>query len=417
MTRRCFTAVFAFFLSIGLHAQKRLSLQDCEAQFQKSNLLLLSEQYNIDIATARVVQAKIWDQPVVVGELNAIDPQNGKVFNVGQEGQKALAVQQLIYLGGKKKNEVAFAKSNLPIATLQFEQLLQALRYQIRQSFYSVYFDELKTKTIVAQLASIDTLSEAYMVQSEKGNVPLKDVVRLQSLALSLKNELTEVQKNIYAEQENLKILTNLADDILPLVGEGTADSICNKPFAADLGELQNKALAQNPEYLTTVKITSSNELFLKWQQSLAAPDLTVGAAYDQRGGAFQNQVNLTVALPLPFWNRNKGNIQVAEKQIAQSKSMQQQKALELTARISTAYNNLVYQQRQYQKISKSTAPNLELVYSGVLQNFQKRNISLIEFTDFMESYNQSSVLLNEMKKQLLIAGENLNYLVNEKIF
>jgi cobalt-zinc-cadmium efflux system outer membrane protein len=417
MTRLCLTVLGSLILFLSTKAQTGLTLQDCEALFQKNNLLLLAEQYNIDMASARVIQAKIWDLPVASGEFNAINPEFHRYFDLGNNGQKALAVQQLIYLGGKKKNEVAFAKSNVEIAKLQFEQLLQALRFQIRQSFYTLYFEESKTHAITEQLNNIDTLVEAYNQQANKGNVPLKDVVRLQSLALSLKNELTEIQKNIYAEQENLKILTNNKDDMHPQLAMAKADSIFQIPYAGSLDELQQKALVRNPDYLTTTKIAASNELYLKWQQALASPDLTVGAGYDQRGGAFRNQVNLTFAVPLPFWNRNAGNIKAAEKQVAQAKTLQQQKALELTAQVETAYKNLLYQQAQFRKISSSTAANLDLVYTGVLQNFQKRNISLIEFTDFMESYNQSSLLLNEMKKQLLIAAETLNYLVNEQIF
>lgn len=417
MTRLCLTVLGSLIFFLSANAQKILTLQECEALFQKNNLLLLAEQYNIDMASARVIQAKIWDQPVVSGEFNVINPEFHHYFDVGNNGQKALAVQQLIYLGGKKKNEIAFAKSNVEIARLQFEQLLQTLRFQIRQSFFTLYYEQAKTFAITEQLNSIDTLVEAYNQQAAKGNVPLKDVVRLQSLALNLKNELTEIQKNIYTEQENLKILTNNRDDVQPQLLTSRADSIFQVPYTGSLEDLQNKALAQNPDYLTTTKIAASNDLFLKWQHALATPDLTVGAGYDQRGGAFRNQVNLTFAMPLPFWNRNAGNIKEAEKQLAQSKTLQQQKALELTAQVETAFKNLLYQQGQFRKISASTASNLDLVYTGVLQNFQKRNISLIEFTDFMESYNQSSLLLNEMKKQLLIAAETLNYLVNEQIF
>lgn len=417
MIKPILAILLALIITNYLPAQSHLTIEQCEELFQKNNLLLIAEQYNIDKAEAAVIQASIWDQPVVSGEFNAVNPQGNKYFDAGTNGQKALAIQQLIYLGGKKKNEVAFAKSNVAIASLQFQQLLKSLRYQIRQNFYSIYFDGLKIKALGTQLTNLDTLTEAYAVQAKKGNVPLKDVVRLQSLSLSLKNELTEVQKNIFAGQENLKILTNMPDVVIPLATEKELNDFYYKPIIANIAELQQKALTTNPEYLTTQKITASNELLLKWQQSLAVPDVTVGANYDQRGGAFNNQVNFTFGIPLPFWNRNKGNIKYAEKQIAQSKTLEQQQALELTAAIGTAYASLQYQQKQYLQISNSTSQNLETVYNGVLQNFQKRNISLIEFTDFMESYNQSTLLLNEIKKQLLIARETLNYLVNENIF
>ncbi len=86
-------------------SQQNLSLQQCEDKFVKNNLLLLAEQYNLDIAKASVIQAKIWDLPVVSGEINAINPQDKRVLDIGAKGQKAIAVQQLLYLGKKNKTK------------------------------------------------------------------------------------------------------------------------------------------------------------------------------------------------------------------------------------------------------------------------------------------------------------------------
>jgi cobalt-zinc-cadmium efflux system outer membrane protein len=114
---------------------KKMTLQECEEAFIKSNLSLLAQQYDISQAEADVIQAKIWDLPQLELSANAYDPQNKKTFHIGQS--KEASVSQLIYLGGKKKNEVEFAKSNVELAKLQFSQLLASLRAQLRTTFYS----------------------------------------------------------------------------------------------------------------------------------------------------------------------------------------------------------------------------------------------------------------------------------------
>jgi outer membrane protein, heavy metal efflux system len=70
-----------------------------------------------------------------------------------------------------------------------------------------------------------------------------------------------------------------------------------------------------------------------------------------------------------------------------------------------------------YNQLSAATIADFEAVYNGVLQNFQKRNISLLEFTDFMESYNQMTIQLSEYKKNVVLSGEALNAILNSKIF
>ncbi len=410
--------IFICFSLLGqVYAQNALTIEQCEELFKKNNLQLIAEQYNIEAAKASVIQARIWDLPYLSGEFNAYNPQAKQAFDVGNTGQKAIAVQQLIYLGGKKRNEVELAKSDVAIAELQFEQLLRTLRYQIYQNFYGIYYDLVKIKNISTQLSNVDSLTETYSEQAQKGNIPLKDVVRLQSLSLNIKNELIDFQRNIFSEQENLRILTGLTADITPVVNTTELKNSYVKKVKGSVEELQNLALEKNPDYLLYKKVSENSELMIKWQKSLAIPDLTLGGAYDQRGGAFINQTNVTLGIPIPVRNRNKGNIKVAEAQLAQNKTLQEQKMLELKTQVEIATNLLLYQQNQFVKISSNTSENLEIVYDGVLKNFQKRNISLIEFTDFMESYNQSVLLLNEMKKQIILSGEELNLLVNDKVF
>ena len=56
--------ILMFFLgsSIGVFAQKSMSLRQCEEAFRNNNLQLLAEQYNISQADADIIQAKIWDK-------------------------------------------------------------------------------------------------------------------------------------------------------------------------------------------------------------------------------------------------------------------------------------------------------------------------------------------------------------------
>lgn len=408
--------IFISLLWLHCFGQKPITINEAELQLQKNNLQLLAQQYSISASQAAVIQAKIWEQPYLSGEFNTINPQDNSVFDIGNTGQKGLAIQQLIYLGGKKKNEISFAKSNVAIAELEFEQLLRNLKYQLNQNFYSVYFDRQKINSLDAQIAIIDTLVINYSVQSQKGNIPLREVVRLQSLVLNLTNERNNLLKDIIEAQQNLSLLTGIQETVLPQVNETELlEKYQNKLISKDT--ILSMSLESNIEYLSSIKIAESQEQYLKWQKSLAVPDITTGLSYDQRGGAFQNQVNLTFGIPLPLWNKNKGNIKIAEAQLKQSKLNKDYKNLELRTKVETFWQIWQQQINQINTIDKSTTNNLETVKSGMLNNFQKRNITMLEFTDFMESYNQSSIQINELKKSLILSGINLNFITNKEIF
>ncbi|WP_343615605.1 TolC family protein [Flavobacterium sp.] len=414
--RKLYALLLLVFLNQVVTAQNAVTLEDCESQFLKNNLFLLASHYNIDAAKALTIQARIWDNPNLTAELNAYNPERNQYFDIGKEGQKAFGIEQLIYLGGKKRNEIKLAKTNEQLAELQFNDLLRNLKLQLRQSFYTVYYNTKSLETTDKQIAHIEDLINSYSIQAQKGNIPLRDVVRLQTLYLNFKNERMEVVNDNIEQQANLRLLLNSKEMIVPKVYENEFSKYLKEiPF--DIKALESDAIANRPDYLAKQKEIEANELNTKWQKSLSVPDITLGANYDQRSGAFNREANLTVGIPLPLWNKNKGNIKYAQTILAQSKVEKQNFDLQLETEITSAWNKWEESRKNYAVIKPTVNADFEAVYNGILTNFQKRNISLLEFTDFMESYNQANVQVNELKKKLALSGEELNSTINKDLF
>ncbi|NMR35490.1 TolC family protein [Chryseobacterium aquaticum] len=392
-----------------------MSLLDCENAFQTNNLQLLAEQYNINIADADILQAKIWELPQLSGYVNGYNPENRKVFNVGKA--KGFEVTQLIYMGGKKKNEIAFAKSNKELAQLQFSQLLVELRMQLHTNYYNLYYEKLKLENTNKQLGYMNDLLKAYKIQSAKGNVSLKDEVRLQSIVIQLNNDKVGINKNILEFEQNLKVLTGITESIEPQISDLEAKEILAlQPFGNE-DDLKRKALENNADYLFNLKLIENSKLYAQWQKSLNVPDLNLGAEYDQASGTFNNEINLKIGIPIPLWKSNKGNVEKANYAILQNQRNADFQKLNLETKVQSAFQIWRNQYDQLAEIKSKDLDNLDLVYNGMLKNFRNGNISLIEFTDFMESYRQTALQIYDMKNDLIQSAEQLNQLVQTKIF
>ena len=154
-------------LSVSLfsHAQ---SLEQCEQKFISGNLSVLAAQYNIDAAKARSIQAGIWELPQLSAEINALNPDAGKYFDVGKSGQKSVQIEQLFYLGNKKRLEKDFANANVELAELEFKDLLRNLKLQLRSTYYKVYFSKSQSEQIRLQLNQLDSLISNFKIQDSK---------------------------------------------------------------------------------------------------------------------------------------------------------------------------------------------------------------------------------------------------------
>ncbi|AZA75635.1 TolC family protein [Chryseobacterium indoltheticum] len=402
-------------ISSMISAQQQMSLLECENAFRQNNLQLLAEQYSINMADADILQAKIWELPQMSGYINGYNPQDRRFLDAGRA--KGFEVTQLIYMGGKKKNEIAFAKSNKELAQLQFSQLLVELRTQLHTNYYNLYYEKLKLENTNKQLGYMNDLLKAYKVQSAKGNVSLKDEVRLQSIVIQLNNDKVNINKNLLKFEQNLKVLTGITENIEPEISEEEAKLVLTaQPFGDD-DELKRKALENNADYLFILKLIDNSKLYAQWQKSLNVPDLNVGAEYDQASGTFNNEINLKVGIPIPLWKSNKGNVEKANYAIKQNQKNAEFQKLNLETKVQSAFQIWKTQYDQLAEIKSTDLSNLDLVYDGMLKNFRNGNISLIEFTDFMESYRQTALQIYDMKNDLMESAIQLNQLVQTKIF
>jgi len=415
---RTFVSIFLLFLFSGLFAQNdtTLTLQQSESLFLKNNLTIMAGQFNVEAAKAAIIQARLWENPTLTSELNAYNPERKKYFDIGDVGQKAFGIEQLIYLGGKKHNEIALAKTNADIAEQEFADLLRNLKFQLRQSYFALYYDNQSYLAISKQISNLDSLIKSYATQVQKGNIPMKDLVRLQSLYFGFKQQKSDLYNGIIENQRNLQLITGIPNTIIPKPSNSET-SIYQSNTIVVIDSLKNKALTNRTDLIIAQKQVEAANFNVKWQKSLAVPDLTVGVTYDQLGSAFKNEVSLSLGIPLPLWNRNQGNIKIAKAQQSQTGIQQTLSKNTVLSEVASSYQKWQEANANFKILNPESQKNFDDVEAGVLKNFKDGNISLIEFTDFMESYTLSMMQFHQFAKNLINACEEINYTTNSKIF
>jgi cobalt-zinc-cadmium efflux system outer membrane protein len=105
-----------------------------------------------------------------------------------------------------------------------------------------------------------------------------------------------------------------------------------------NLPSLVDSAYANRNDLKLAQNNLKYSQLDYSLQKALAVPDLTVGAQFDKRGSFVDNASFLTVAMDLPFFNRNQGNIKAAKLNIDQSKVSLQQTQTTVENEVQAAY-------------------------------------------------------------------------------
>jgi cobalt-zinc-cadmium efflux system outer membrane protein len=392
----------------------KVNIQKADSIFLKNNFLLLASSMNIEAQKAQIIQAKIYPNPILTVDVNIYDPENNRAFHIGNTGQKFFQIEQLILLGGKRKTEIELAKTNAKIAELEFQQLLRQLIFRLHSNLFAIGQLQVLLVRYNEQLNLLETLLSSYEIQAQKGNISLKDVVRLKAAYLKLNNERAILLKEYSETQKSVQILLQTFSVVS---FEFSESNISTYIQLKTLDEIKSEAKQNRPELQIIQNNKILAEQYLKHQKRLAVPDINVFANYDQRSGAFKNQINAGFAIPLPFWNRNQGNIKTSQFKSKEADYNLQTMEIEMYSELQIAF--LLYTQTvsEYQKATSLYNADFETTINGMSDNFQKRNVTIIEFIDFFEAYNDAMNELTRIKTQLVISAEQINLLTGSNIF
>lgn len=394
----------------------KLNLQEAGQRFSTCNLELIAERYNIDMAEAEVIQARLFENPVISLEQNVYNRLNGKYFDMGREGEAVVEVEQLIYIAGQRNKRVRVEKLNKEMAVYQFEEVLRTLRSELNTKFIELYYTEKSLSVYDKEIDYLQRLLEVMKEQNEKGNISLLEKSRIQALLLSLQQERNETSNRVISLQGDMKLLLGLnATEVFEPVFDETVlkqVDIASIPFI----ELNNR-LAERPDIKmarTNIQVSRAN---VSLQKSLAFPEVSLKGAYDRAGNFCDNYFAIGLSVSVPIFNRNQGNIKSARLSVLQNTNREELARKQAENELFISYARLEKAVKLYNTSNYELERDFEKIIDGVNSNYSKRNISLLEFIDYYQVYKETCLQLYQTQKDVFLAMEDINTVTGSDVF
>ncbi|MFR2616529.1 TolC family protein [Parabacteroides goldsteinii] len=394
----------------------KLTLQEAGQRFATCNLELIAERYNIDIAEAGVIQARLFENPVISLEQNVYNRLNGKYFDVGKEGEAVIEIEQLIYIAGQRNKRVRVEKLNKEMAVYQFEEVLRTLRSELNSKFIEIYYTRKSLSVYDKEIDYLERLLEAMKEQNEKGNISLLEKSRIQALLLSLQQERNDALNRLIALQGDMRLLLGLeADETFEPVFDASVLKQMDTgivPFA----ELSER-LAGRPDMKmarTNIQVSRAN---VSLQKSLAFPEVSLKGSYDRAGNFCDNYFAVGLSISVPVFNRNQGNIKSARLTVLQNTNREELARRQAETELFTSYARLEKAVKLYRSSNFELERDFGTIIEGVNSNYQKRNISLLEFIDYYQAYKETCLQLYQTEKDVFLAMEEVNTVTGSDVF
>ena len=394
----------------------RISIDSAEHLFIQNNLLLLAQKYNIDAQKAQIIQAKLYPNPNLNINRGFYNPTAKKIFAGGADGETAAGVSQLIILAGKRNKQVRIAETNAKLAEYQFYDLLRTLKYTLRTDFFTIYYLQQSAKVYDVEINSLQQVVNAFQQQAGKGYISEKEVVRIKAQLYSLQSEYNDLLNQINDTESELRLVLQIKNYYIdPLANDSKLAE--TQPGQYSFSVLIDSAYSAR----TDLKIARANVDLSKQvyslQKSIAVPDITLQAGYDEQGSYIKNFNSIGFGIDIPIFNRNQGNIKSAKSGIDITIATQKSAESSVEEQVSRALLKAMDQDKLFRKLDPSFGKDFERLMHEMVINYQRRNIGLLEFIDFYDAYKQNTLQVNTIKLNRVTALEDLNFYTGTEFY
>lgn len=396
----------------------RITVPQAEERVLTGNIQLLAARFGVNAQTALALQASLWPNPNFAFEQNIYNPSTQRYFDFTKDGNSEVQIQQLFQLAGKREKQARLSQTGTAMAAAGFADLLRSLKLKLRTDLYDLHTMQQSIAFYDRSIASLKTTVAAAERLYQGRSILLADVLRLKSLLFTLEGEQLLLKNQTAAIQEDLHILfhdtTATRTCYVPLLStpdhQGTARPMPSLQDAID------SSFNHSPEIRLARLSVDSAAANLSLQQALGVPDVTVGGRWSRAGSYIPNYFALSLSVDLPLFNRNQGNISAAAWTLQANRTLLEAATQQVERDVRVAWDKATETDKLLRDFDPAFAGQYQIFVDGMLSNFEKKNIRIIEFADFFESYRTSMMQFFQLQNNRLDAFETLNYIVGTDI-
>lgn len=370
-----FILIYSMSNLYGQDENNKISLKEAVETALKNNPNLTVYKYEIESSEKQKIQAGLIPNPEA--DFEAENFLGGKELRGLKGSEFTLSVNQLFELGGKRSSRIDLAENEVSSAMGEFELRKLELISNVKEIFLRLYriskqidlqkqfikLNEEILSTITKRVAAGRTSpAEESKVKVALINSRI-ELDRLQRQTLSASSILSSLLGTTAKQYEPVIDLYEII--IPPPDRENVIDSLEQIPFIK---------IVENERVLRSAK--------LELEKSQAVPDLTVSGGVRYLNELKTNSFIAGVSMPIPFFNRNQGNIQSAEVLLKQVDEIKNARVLSVISNINSTFNNLLSAYNNSTRMKIEVIPESEKAYEITRQGYLQGRFAFIDLLD-----------------------------------
>ena len=296
-----------------------------------------------------------------------------------------LQLNQPIELGGKRAARLDAATRGRELAAVDLATRRAEIRASVTGAFFAVLSaqERIRLAQDVANLAKRATEVAGKRVAS--GKVPPIEETKARVAEANVRIDLSLAQSELRTARQQLAATWGNSAPRFERV-EGRLELLPSLPSTESI----NARLADSP-HLKRAKIEIQRRKSLAdLERAKRTPDLTVSLGAIRSEDLGRNQLLLGVSIPIPVWDRNRGNQLEALKRTDKARDELAATQIRLTSDVRQAYERLRAARNEVETLQRDVLPGAQSAYDVAIRGFELGKFSFLDVLDAQRTLFQA---------------------------
>lgn len=376
-----------------------LTLESAIQEALAKNLDLAAEKANVSVVEARRITANLRPNPVLT-----VSGQSLNILGANYSPNTPLGPNQLnvhtdfpIERGKKRQERLAVAQADLSLAELSVREVMRQVIFAIQGAFLDVQQAKANLNLAQDNLLRLQDLVSINDARLKSGDLAQVELDRSRLALLQAQTNTQQLQLQVEQAKSQLQQVMGRRVKATDFDVEG---SIRQEPLTKDVEEVRRLALSRRPDYLIAQGSQARSQADLKLQIAYGKVDFSVGTEFTRQAawGVAGNSVGLYISAPLPFFNRNQGEIARAQRELTRSGTKIESSQAFIESEIERAYRQNQVSRKILESIEGGLLNRAKSVRDTTEYSYRRGEASLIELLDAQRAFNEAIQTYNDAR-------------------
>jgi cobalt-zinc-cadmium efflux system outer membrane protein len=282
--------------------QRIITIADAVSIFLQQNLELAAARYDVDLADAEKLTARLRPNPEFGFEIGDVPIVFGS--NILKPEKYAYGISQTFEMGGKRKKRMAAANADSEVAQAEFQVVLWQMTSDVKKKFYEVLLTESLLNLAKENEKTFGEIIGHTREVFNLGEISGLDLQRLEIEKFKFDTDVANAERDYELAMRDLRF--TLGGDYRTMDFEVSGAIDYYRLYDFSPADLRDKAIAARPDLKAAQLTETAADAYIRVEDAQRVPDITVGASVEQVPGG-GSTYNVGVSIPIPLSDRNQG--------------------------------------------------------------------------------------------------------------